>query len=140
MPGSRPVPVPRPEPVATPVIRYHPDRHIRIDRFGYPHTELGRRTFEYTRRREAAEAVPRLHLPRWRLRFALAVGLFPILWVLPKCRECGKPWPCHPILAHLRRRHGWSGSIHHHVKALSTKRRRARAAARNPTAISHRAR
>ena len=88
----------------------------------------------------AEREIPNVHLPTWRLRFAIAVRLFPILWVLPKCSApgCQKHWPCKPLLRHLRNRHGWTGSIAHHVKALSTKRRRAKASARNPTAISHR--
>ena len=83
---------------------------------------------------------PKVHLPKWRVRFAIAVRLFPILWVLPRCSApgCGKHWPCRPLLKYLRDTHGWTGSIAPHVKALSTKRRRIRAAARNPTAISHR--
>ncbi|MGH8882139.1 MAG: hypothetical protein ACRD0P_33130, partial [Stackebrandtia sp.] len=93
-------------------------------------------------RHRTHHATPREHLPKWRLRFAIAVSIFPIIWVLPRCaaEDCGTHWPCKPLLAYLRARHGWTGSIAPHVKSLSTKRRRRRAAARNPTAITHRAR
>jgi hypothetical protein len=103
--------------------------------------ELNQRTLAYTRAREAAEAIPREHLPIRRLRFVIALGLLPMLWVLPRCRhtDCRKAWPCPPLLRQLRRVHGWTADIDIPVKALSSKRNRARAARRNPTAVSHRA-
>lgn len=99
---------------------------------------MGRRAYEITQQRIRDNNILSEHLPRWRLRFAIALGAFPVLWVLPRCRECRKPWPCRHLTACLRRRHGWTGSIVGHVKNLSTKRRRARAAKRSPTAVSHR--
>jgi hypothetical protein len=137
---------PRPQPDAGPPNRpdiniVPPRLRIQLGSLGFPHGELGRRAIEFGRQREAAQRIPLEHLPKWRLRFVIALGFLPVLWVLPRCRVSGcKHWPCAPLLKHLRAQHGWNGGVQDRVKALSTKRNRRRAAARNPTAVSHRAR
>jgi hypothetical protein len=128
-------------PVEPVVRRTPPHLRVRIHSLLYPHTELGRQATALARQREAAEQIPKQHLPKWRLRFVIALGFLPALWVLPRCRAAGcKHWPCGPLLRQLRAERGWTGSVEPRVRALSTKRRRAKAAARNPTAVSHRAR
>jgi hypothetical protein len=102
----------------------------------YPHGPLANRAREVGKQ----FAIPKLHLPKRRLRAVIALGLFPILWVLPRCGECGQPWPCTPLTDHFRHTLGWAGDLSAKYKAMSTRRRRAKAAKRNPTAISHRAR
>lgn len=106
----------------------------------HPQGELAERARRYGLAREAAQAIPRTHLPVWRLRFAIALRFLPVLWAFPKCQaeEC-RHWPCKPLLRYLRNTYGWSFSIDEQLKALSTKRRRARASRRNPGAVSHRA-
>jgi hypothetical protein len=125
----------------TTVVRYHHDRDIRLNFLLYPHTPQGIAATEYGRAREQREAIPKQHLPQWRLRFAIALGMFPLLWILPRCRhkDCRKRWPCPPLLLHLRHTHGWTADLDPLLQRLSTKKRRAEAARRNPTAVSHRA-
>ena len=124
---------PRPRPRVT---MYRPTRPIRV-RFtaAYPH---GSRA-DGARRVAERLNVPNTHLPKWRPRFVLVAGFLPILWMLPKCRECGQSWPCSPLTGHFRHILGWTVDLSVKYKAMSTKRRRERAARRNETAISHRA-
>ncbi|GAA4914523.1 hypothetical protein LX16_5192 [Stackebrandtia albiflava] len=123
-----------------PAVGYRPAREFRVSLLRYPHAPLARRAARIRAEREAAARIPREHLPVRRLRFVIALGLFPILWFLPRCghSRCGEPWPCNPLIAHLRRVHGWHGGIQHHVHALATRRRRRRATRRNPGAVTHR--
>lgn len=121
-------------------LRQHRHPVHRLHPFLYPHGELAERARRYRQEREAAQAIPRIHLPVWRWRVAVIAGILPIMWALPRCRTTGcTHWPCKPLLDHLHQTHGWGPKVDQILKSLSTKRRRARAARRNPTAVSHRA-
>lgn len=112
----------------------------RLHPFLYPHGDLAERARAYRRKREAAQAIPSIHLPVWRWRVAVLAAFLPILSPLPRCRAAGcNHWPCKPLLEYLHKVHGWGPKADEILTSLATKRRRAKAARRSPTAVSHRA-